>query len=96
MAAGKPVIASAIPGNTEVVTHAKTGWLFPAGDAVALANAIRLLLSDRDLTKRLAAAAQELVQMEYSSLVLNQQVIQVYTKLLDKSQEGKNHDVRTG
>lgn len=39
-AAGRPVIASAIAGVPELVTPG-TGWLVPAGDARALAGAIR-------------------------------------------------------
>jgi colanic acid/amylovoran biosynthesis glycosyltransferase len=40
MAAGRPVIATSIAGLPELVTP-DTGWLVPAGDAAALANAIR-------------------------------------------------------
>lgn len=42
MALERPVIASAIAGVPELVT-AETGWLVPAGDAAALARAIRTL-----------------------------------------------------
>lgn len=42
MAAGRPVIATAIAGIPELVTP-DTGWLVPAGDAAALAAAIRTL-----------------------------------------------------
>jgi len=42
MASGRPVIATAIAGIPELVTP-DTGWLVPAGDADALADAIRKL-----------------------------------------------------
>lgn len=42
MAAGRPVIASAIAGVPELVV-AETGWLVPAGDTNALADAIATL-----------------------------------------------------
>ncbi|NEX46229.1 glycosyltransferase family 4 protein [Pseudotabrizicola algicola] len=42
MAAGRAVIATTIAGVPELVT-AETGWLVPAGDAEALAQAIRQL-----------------------------------------------------
>ena len=42
MAAGRPVIATAIAGIPELVTP-ETGWLVPAGDAAALADALRTL-----------------------------------------------------
>ena len=89
MAAGKPVIASAIPGNQEAVTHAETGWLVPSGDSGALVKAIQLLLADQNLAQRLASAGQARVQSEFSSQAINQQVVQVYTELLEESREGR-------
>jgi len=40
LACGLPVLVSDIPGNREWVTHGREGWLFPDGDAEALAEAI--------------------------------------------------------
>jgi glycosyltransferase involved in cell wall biosynthesis len=40
MAAGRLVIATYIAGIPELVQQGKTGWLVPAGDADALANAM--------------------------------------------------------
>lgn len=89
MAAGKPVIASAIPGNMEALTHAESGWLVAPGDAGALANAIRILLADPNLAQRLASAGQSRIKTEFSSWAINQQVVKVYDELLEKTQEGK-------
>ena len=43
MAAGRPVIATYIAGNPELVQEGQTGWLVPAGDVGALADAVRAL-----------------------------------------------------
>lgn len=54
MAAGVPVIASAIPGYADVVGDA--GVLVPPGDVAALATALRRLADDAVLRDRLRAA----------------------------------------
>lgn len=43
MAAGRPVIATAIAGVPELVVQGETGWIVPAGDALGLAEAIAAL-----------------------------------------------------
>jgi glycosyltransferase involved in cell wall biosynthesis len=43
MAAARPVIATYIAGTPELVLDGQTGWLVPAGDNQALANAIEML-----------------------------------------------------
>ena len=40
MAMGKVVIASDIGVHRELISHGKTGILFPAGDAAALSQSI--------------------------------------------------------
>lgn len=45
MAAARPVIATYIAGTPELVSEGETGWLVPAGDAQALAKAIRDMAS---------------------------------------------------
>ena len=52
MACGCPVLVSDIPGNREWVTPGENGWLFPAGDAEALAQAILQAVEQRDRPAR--------------------------------------------
>jgi glycosyltransferase involved in cell wall biosynthesis len=91
MAAGKPVIASAILGNNEAVTHAETGWLVPPGDSESLAKAIRLFLADQALAQRLALAGQTRARKDFSSEAMVQQVEQVYDELLEKAQKSGSY-----
>ena len=47
-AMGRPVIASDYGGFKETVIHKQTGWLFPVGDADALAESLRQALAMND------------------------------------------------
>lgn len=55
-AMGLPIIASDLGGAKETVEHGVTGFLFPAGDAVALAARIKEVL-DMSIDKRAAMGA---------------------------------------
>jgi glycosyltransferase involved in cell wall biosynthesis len=49
MALGRPVITTYIAGIPELVTQGETGWLIPAGDVQALADAMRAVLVHDDM-----------------------------------------------
>jgi glycosyltransferase involved in cell wall biosynthesis len=57
MAAGRPIVASALPALEEVLRHEGNALLVPPGDAVRMAEAIIRLLGDASLAARLAGAA---------------------------------------
>lgn len=59
MAAGRPVVASAVGGVPEIVVDGETGLLAPAGDAAALADSIRRLLRDPELARRMGARGRD-------------------------------------
>ena len=59
MAAGLPVVASAIPGYDEVVRDGVDGLLVPPRNPAALAAAAGRVLGDPALAERLAAAGRE-------------------------------------
>lgn len=56
MAAGTPVVASALDGYRNVATDGVDSLLVPPGDATALADALRRVLDDRALAAQLVAA----------------------------------------
>jgi phosphatidylinositol alpha-mannosyltransferase len=58
-ASGTPVVASDIAGYRDVARDGVDGLLVPAGDAVALGEALRALATDPERRLRLGAAARE-------------------------------------
>lgn len=62
MAAGKPIVASRVGGNPEVVVDGKTGFLVDSRDPKALAERIVELLNDSKKSKELGESGRERVQ----------------------------------
>ena len=58
MAAELPIVATRVGGMPEVISDGSTGLLVPAQDPSALALAIRRLLDEPSMARRLAAAAR--------------------------------------
>ncbi|PVX82240.1 glycosyltransferase involved in cell wall biosynthesis [Paraburkholderia unamae] len=66
MAAGRPVIAAAAGGVTEILRHRTNGWLVPPRDVTALADAIEVLRAAPEMANRLAAQALDDVAQRFS------------------------------
>jgi glycosyltransferase involved in cell wall biosynthesis len=66
MSAGRPVVATNVGSVSEAVSEGKTGFLVPAGDAVALAERVLELLHNRELRKSLGVAGRQQVITHWS------------------------------
>lgn len=66
MASGGIVLASDVGGHRELLRHGETGFLYPAGDVEALAQAILRLAATRDHWPAVARAARHFVERERS------------------------------
>jgi glycosyltransferase involved in cell wall biosynthesis len=66
MMRGTAVIASNHGGCAECVVDGRTGVLFPAGDADALAAAILRLIGDKFLCEKMGLAGRDIALREYS------------------------------
>jgi len=66
MAAGRPVIASAVDGSVEVVVPGQTGLLVPPEHPQALAEAIAFLVEHPQVRERFGMRGQERVRQRFS------------------------------
>jgi len=73
LAAGVPVVATAVDGTVEVVRSGDNGFLAPAGDVGALAAAVCRILDDPDLAAALAARAPQGLEEFDNDLMVRQQ-----------------------
>ena len=63
-ASGIPTVISDIPGHQEMVSHGRTGSLFPLGDPSACANAIAAMLDDPNAAAHMAAEQKARVRKD--------------------------------
>lgn len=85
MAAGCPVVATAVGGTPDLLGEGARGLLVPAADPIALARAILRTLDERDQTARRTAAAREYVLAHHSVDRLLQDIDALYRELLRPS-----------
>jgi glycosyltransferase involved in cell wall biosynthesis len=65
MASSRPIVATEVGGNPEIVVHGETGLLVPPADAQALADAILSILEDEEAALRYGAAAKKRVEDKF-------------------------------
>ena len=83
MGCGIPVIASDAGGLPEVVEHGETGLIVPKGDVPALESAMRTLLGDDDLCKRMGAKGRERALSCFDWLLTARSMERIYQRLLE-------------
>jgi glycosyltransferase involved in cell wall biosynthesis len=82
MAAGRPVVATAVEGQSEVLADGVNGLLVPRENPGALAAAMRRVLDDAPLASRLAAAAAEKARSDHSAETMASRYAALYDRLL--------------
>jgi glycosyltransferase involved in cell wall biosynthesis len=82
MAAGRPIVATAVGGNVELLDDGMTGLLVPPNDADAFAAAIERLLEDGKFAARLGAAARRRAMEHYSREAMVQRFEDFYESLV--------------
>jgi len=92
MALSKPVIATNIPGSSEIVIDGKTGFLVPPGNQKKLAEAILSLLNNKNLAKNFAEAGRLRAEELFNITNIVSKVETVYIELLNKTMSYKQGD----
>ena len=82
MAAGCPVVSSAIGGTDELIEDGVSGLLVAPGDAAALGAAIARLLGDPGLRASMSARAREHAEADFSREGMARRVERVYSQVL--------------
>ena len=81
MAAGLPIVTTDIPGCRDAVHDEVNGLLVRPRDPIALAEALRRLIEDPALRRRLGAAGRRRAEREFASSIIVAQTLAVYADL---------------
>jgi glycosyltransferase involved in cell wall biosynthesis len=79
MGSGLPVVATNVPGSAELVQHGENGFLIGVKDPNELAWALRRLIDDRLLRKKMGKQAQQTAR-NYSWTFVADQYLRLYTR----------------
>jgi glycosyltransferase involved in cell wall biosynthesis len=84
MAAGRPVVATAVGGTADLLGDGERGLLVPAASPSALAEAILRTLAHPEESARRAAAARDYVLAHHSVDRLLHDIDELYRELLPR------------
>ena len=79
---GRPIVATDVPGCREIARHGVNAFLVPVDDPGPLAGALTVLALDPELRRRLGAAGRRIVENEFSSSRIGQEIVDLYGRLL--------------
>lgn len=82
MACRCPVVASNVGGNPELITDAERGLLFEPQNVGALADALRRLIEDAALRRKLAEAGERFIHQGFSRKASAMRMAEIYDMLL--------------
>ncbi|WP_309714768.1 glycosyltransferase family 4 protein [Armatimonas sp.] len=82
MAAGKPIVASAIGGIPELLPDASIGLTVPVGDPAALRAGIQLLLDDPTRGEAMGSYAKQRVTERFTEEMMRTETRKLYTRVL--------------
>ena len=91
-ALGRPIVATNVEGNNEVITDGETGLLVPAQDPDALAAAVIRLLRDGKMAARLAASAKTLIPPRYTLARMARETEDLYLSTLRDKRAGSRDE----
>ncbi len=80
-ALGKPVIGSNVGGIPELIEDGKNGFLFRAGDSDELAEKLKILLGDKNLSIEMGRRGREFVGKNFSNEKYAENYIQMINSL---------------
>ncbi len=89
MAMRKPVIATDVGGNRELISSPEVGWLIPMKDRTALSRALLEVIENRDRADTIAQNARKHVAANFSKDLRVSRLEQLYRAILDSKEPSR-------
>ncbi len=83
MMVGTPVISTGAGPQKEIISDGKTGLFFKAHNDVDLSSKIEKLLSDKQLSKKIATSGRKKVLAKFSQAQMLQKTLELIQSLSD-------------
>lgn len=77
LACGKPIVTTNMPGCKETVIDGQNGFLVPPQNPLALASALKKLIQDENLRKKMGEKSRLLAETTFSQPKINAQMIEI-------------------
>lgn len=94
MASGKPVVATSVGGNVELIQDSATGLLVPPADPEALAARLERVLTDDDLRERLGRQARTWIERRHPMSLMVRRYEELYAETWCRRRLAGNRPVR--
>jgi glycosyltransferase involved in cell wall biosynthesis len=82
MAAGVPVVATAVGGVPDIVRDGETGRLVPPGDPLAMSRAWRTVLNEKADSERMCSRARREVERQFGRERMISAMAEMYRRLV--------------
>jgi glycosyltransferase involved in cell wall biosynthesis len=79
---GRALIATDVPGCREIVRNGENGCLVKPKDLKDLENALRQLVTDKDLRIQMGNTSTRIIKDEFSSHIIQAELLKVYLSLI--------------
>ncbi len=77
-----PIVSTDVPGCREIVRDGYNGYLIPVRNPKKIAEAIAILLNDKEMIEVMGANGRKLVEEHFSSKIIVKQTLDLYVNLL--------------
>jgi len=85
MASKKPVVATSVGGNKEVVVDKENGFLVPANDVDQMVEKILVLVNDMTLAVSMGMKGREIVERKFNIDTMTDQYVSLYSEILKRN-----------